>query len=61
MAHELGHIFTDANHYGVDYATGSSNHEQQHNLMRDGTSIVDGIGASKRLYEEQEDMISILP
>jgi hypothetical protein len=54
-AHELGHVLTDNAHYGTDYPTPKPDQEMiVRNLMRDGTSTADTIGASKRLYIEQQ-------
>lgn len=64
IAHELGHILTNHYHFGQDYPTTTtgpvyedSDHRVVHNLMRGGgTSADEEIGASKRLYQMQENM-----
>ncbi len=50
-AHEIGHILTNAGHYtGTDPVTGITT---DNDLMRNGTSSVDTVGATKRLTDAQ--------
>lgn len=59
VAHELGHLLTNAGHYGEEFGYGKDNtgpvpqHLIDHNLMKSQTSTDEEIGASKRLYQHQ--------
>lgn len=58
LPHEIGHVVTDALHYGADYSAGSPLHKIKHNLMREtGTSLVNQLTSSKRLYRGQAAML----
>jgi hypothetical protein len=66
LAHEVGHIITDAGHYGIpdssqataDFYGDGSAHQIEHNLMRNGTSGSNTKGSTKRLYIKQQKMIA---
>jgi hypothetical protein len=62
LAHEIGHLLTRKGHYGasrfsIDYKGNAPAHLSDYNLMREGTSQTDTVGASKRLYLSQEKRI----
>lgn len=65
VAHEAGHLLTEAGHYGAsgpssgkpdqmtDYGSGDP-HLILHNLMKQGTSNINTLNASKRLHRMQD-------
>ncbi|MBX3740428.1 MAG: hypothetical protein KF712_05515 [Akkermansiaceae bacterium] len=66
LVHEVGHIITDAGHYGIadpeesdtDYYGEGIGHLFDHNLMRSGgTSGTNALDSSKRLYNLQQKML----
>ncbi|MEZ5405506.1 MAG: hypothetical protein R3F23_04815 [Verrucomicrobiia bacterium] len=57
LAHELGHLLTDNNHFGEDYATDVSQDKITRNLMKDETSETNSIGASKRFTTDQQNAV----
>lgn len=62
LAHELGHLLSRKGHYGSsrfsnDYNGNAPTYLSDYNLMREGTSQTNTIGASKRLYLSQEKRI----
>ena len=64
LAHELGHVVTNAGHYGnsgiYDYNPNASTLKGLHNLMNGvqrKSDETDTITAKKRLYEEQKQLI----
>ncbi len=65
VAHELGHVLTNAGHYGLnlgspqDYGDSAPTHMVEHNLMKVFGHHLENyqFGSRRRLYQFQQDLV----